>query len=43
MMEKMINMPSNELAAMGECSRVKAIEEFDEGFNHKAYLSILNM
>jgi glycosyltransferase involved in cell wall biosynthesis len=40
-MEKMINIPSKELAAMGECSRNKAMQEFDEGFNHQAYLSIL--
>ena len=40
-MEKMIEMSSEALAAMGECSRNKAEKEFDEGFNHRAYLSIL--
>ena len=41
-MEKMILMSSEQLAAMGKCSRKKAEKEFDETFNHQAYLSILN-
>lgn len=41
-MEKMILMNSEELGAMGELSRRKAEGEFDESFNHDAYLAILN-
>jgi glycosyltransferase involved in cell wall biosynthesis len=41
-MEKMILMPGVALAAMGARSRTKAEQEFDETFNHQAYLSVLN-
>lgn len=41
-MEKMINMPTIQLTEMGERSRHKAEDEFDESLNHQAYISILN-
>ncbi len=41
-MEKMILMSCEELAAMGARSRTKAEQEFDEAYNHQAYLSVLN-
>jgi glycosyltransferase involved in cell wall biosynthesis len=41
-MEKMILMTTEDLANMGKHSREKAELEFDEAYNHKAYISILN-
>ncbi|MDB5280528.1 MAG: glycosyltransferase family 1 protein [Ferruginibacter sp.] len=41
-MEKMILMTAEDLARMGKLSRAKAELEFDEAYNHKAYISILN-
>lgn len=41
-MEKMILMKTEQLAKLGENSRNKAEREFDEAFNHKTYLTVLN-
>ena len=39
--EKIINIPTEQLAMMGNYSRLKAEKEFDEDINHQAYLSVL--